>query len=288
LNLSQDYNIESLCETMNVSRSGYYKWLKRKDTLNRYELQRENLKEIVLNYYKQSPTWGYRRVNKQIKKNYGWIVSDNLVWKARNELGLVCVSRIKTKTQKPGNDHKIYPNLIKGNFEANSPFEKVCTDTTMIGHKGKVYDLNLYVDLFNLEIISYDLTLSNFGHSVGNHHRALKSFLLEKQKRGYIDVETILHSDQGPIYTSRAFNAHLDDTPIIRSMSRAGTPTDNPVIESFNGWMKDELEYDFKYKDRDCIFEVIDEYIKYHNQKRLSFKLEYKSPISFRSELGYK
>jgi len=56
----------------------------------------------------------------------------------------------------------------------------------------------LYIDLFNLEIISYDLTLSNLGHNVGNHYRALNKFLLEKQKRGYIEKEIILHSDQGP------------------------------------------------------------------------------------------
>lgn len=287
MNLSSHYNIKSLCETMSVSRSGYYKWLKIKDKLNSYDTQRKDLKKIVLDYYKKSPTWGYRRVNAQIKADYGWIVSDNLVWQIRNELGLVCVSRIKAKTQKPGNEHKIYPNILRGNFKATSPFEKVCTDTTMIGHKGKVFDLNLYIDLFNLEVIAYDLTLSSFGNNTGNHHRALNKFLLEKQKRGYIDKETILHSDQGPIYTSRAFNAHLDNTPIIRSMSRAGTPTDNPVIESFNGWMKDELEYDFNYKESECIFEVIDEYIKYHNQKRLSFKLQYNSPIRFRNELGY-
>ena len=111
--------------------------------------------------------------------------------------------------------------------------------------------------------------------------------LIEKEKRGYIKLETILHSDQGSIYTSRAFNAQLDNTTVIRSMSRAGMPTDNPVIESFNGWMKDELEYNFKYKEQDNIYEVIDEYIDYHNNYRLAYSLQYKSPAQYKYEQGY-
>lgn len=62
--------------------------------------------------------------------------------------------------------------------------------------------------------------------------------LNNKIKRGYKDLETIFHTDQGAIYSSLSFNNILKDFFITRSMSRAGTPTDNPVIESKNGWLK--------------------------------------------------
>jgi putative transposase len=56
---------------------------------------------------------------------------------------------------------------------------------------------------------------------------------------------TVLHTDQGSVYSSQAFNEGLSDYNIELSMSRAGTPTDNPVIEAINGWVKDEIRCDF-------------------------------------------
>ena len=48
-------------------------------------------------------------------------------------------------------------------------------------------------------------------------------------------------------------------------MSRAGTPTDNPIIESLNGWIKEELYKDFKLATADDIYITIENYIKYYN-----------------------
>ena len=56
----------------------------------------------------------------------------------------------------------------------------------------------------------------------------------------------VLHTDQGDVYASKAYNDLIKDSVIVRSMSRAGKPTDNPVNESINGWMKEELSMDFK------------------------------------------
>ena len=56
---------------------------------------------------------------------------------------------------------------------------------------------------------------------------------------------TILHTDQGSVYASMSYNDLILDTNIIRSMSRAGKPTDNPVNEALNGWIKEELYMDF-------------------------------------------
>lgn len=232
---------------------------------------------------------GYRRVHKQIEIDYGWVISANLVFKVRKELNMTSIIRKKKYPKLKGShlEHIKYSNLLKGDFSTSRPFEKVCTDTTMIGHKGKIYDLNLYIDLFNNEIISYDLSPSNYGHGHNNHYNLMRKFKEEKEKRGYINVETILHSDQGPIYTSQAFNAQFDNTTIVRSMSRAGKPTDNPIIESFNGWMKNELEYDFKYKDKEDVYQVIEESINYHNNIRLSYALEYKNPHQYKTDMGY-
>ena len=74
--LSKDYNIKSLCLTMKVSRSGYYKWLKNKNILNNYELNRKDLGELIKNIHKRKPSYGYHRIRKIILDETGWIVSD--------------------------------------------------------------------------------------------------------------------------------------------------------------------------------------------------------------------
>ena len=70
-------------------------------------------------------------------------------------------------------------------------------------------------------------------------------------------------------------------------MSRAGTPTDNPVIESLNGWIKAELYKDFKIYLAEDINIVINDYIKYFNTQRLAYSLQYKTPVQYKTEQGF-
>lgn len=51
--------------------------------------------------------------------------------------------------------------------------------------------------------------------------------MYNKLKRRYNDIKTIFHTDQGTVYSSLSFNKTFENTSIIKSMSRAGTPTDN-------------------------------------------------------------
>ena len=66
---------------MKVSRSGYYKWLKDKDKLNQYEVNRKDLGELIKDIHKRKPSYGYHRIRKIILYETGWVVSDNLVHK---------------------------------------------------------------------------------------------------------------------------------------------------------------------------------------------------------------
>ena len=146
----------------------------------------------------------------------------------------------------------------------------------------------MYIDVFNKEIVTYDLTDGKHGSNPSNHIRALKKLLKTKIKRGYRDLETIVHSDQGVIYSSMVFANTHKDYNMKRSMSRAGTPTDNQIIESINGWIKEELAIDFNLYKTDNIQKTINEYIKYYNNERLAYSLQYKSPVQYRTELSFK
>ena len=76
------------------------------------------------------------------------------------------------------------------------------------------------------------------GNGILNHREVLNSMINNKIKRGYKDLETIVHINQGAVYSSVSFNNIFDSYNVDRSMSRTGTPTDNPVIESKNVWIK--------------------------------------------------
>ena len=67
-------------------------------------------------------------------------------------------------------------------------------------------------------------------------------------------------------------------------MSRAGKPTDNPVNESLNGWIKEELYMDFnleKCRTREEIIETIQKYVKYYNSQRPCCALDYDTPDNY-------
>ena len=96
----------------------------------------------------------------------------------------------------------------------------------------------------------------------------------------------VLHTDQGAIYSSRAFSRAYSNYNIIRSMSRAGTPTDNPIVESLNGWMKAALVLDFGISKTPNLKRVLQRYIHYFNSHRFDAALDYTTPIQYRTELG--
>ena len=83
----------------------------------------------------------------------------------------------------------------------------------------------------------------------------------------------ILHTDQGTVYSSKSFNELLPSYHIIRSMSRAGTPTDNAAMESIIGWMKEEIFNDFNIKDSDDPVKTVESYIKFFNEERPSLRI---------------
>ena len=143
------------------------------------------------------------------------------------------------------------------------------------------------MDVFNNEIVGYDVRECKYGNGKLNHMYAVKDMIGNKIKRGYQNLETTFHSDQGTVYSSLSFNKTFENTSIIRSMSRAGTPTDNPVIESKNGWLKKEMYIDFNINNYSTVEEFIKDIVKDNNEYRPSYALKYKTPIEYRTQLGF-
>ena len=99
-------------------------------------------------------------------------------------------------------------------------------------------------------------------------------------------MQMILHSDQGSVYASMDFNELLPMYNVVRSMSRAGTPTDNAAMEAINGWIKAELFMDFHVTGNASVEQEVDDYIVFFNEQRPAYSLSYLTPKQFREQFA--
>ena len=142
------------------------------------------------------------------------------------------------------------------------------------------FEATFYFDVFTKEILSWRV--------------AERRGSREQYIGGLVDVvdmlkgckePTIIHTDQGSVYASLAYNELIKNTNIVRSMSRAGKPTDNPVNEALNGWIKEELFIDFKIEQcrtRDEFKNAIERYVQYYNEQRPCYAIGYDTPANYR------
>ena len=278
------YPIIVLCNYMKVSKSGYYKWKYRQKHPSQKELARQRDIELIKEIHEKHPSHGYRWINAFIRNKYGIIMSDNHVHLCCKYEGI----RSKGKHyqwKKPGEQQYKFNNLIWNGWKyLSKPFEVIVSDMTAFWVKGTYYELTLYFDAWNKEIVGYGL--SSRKGSIHSYYDGLNQ-VLERIKKEQTDQLIILHTDQGSVYSSESYNKLLDNYNIERSMSRAGTPTDNPVNESLNGWIKEELIIDFDLKHCSAVPKLIEEYIYYYNNERPSYALKYKTPIQYKIESGF-
>ncbi len=68
---SENHSVKELCDVYEVSRSGYYKWLKRKGTMNRYERHQTELDYYVADIHAHFPSQGYRSIADTLLNEYG-------------------------------------------------------------------------------------------------------------------------------------------------------------------------------------------------------------------------
>jgi len=176
------------------------------------------------------------------------------VRKAFSHLGIRSETKHKAKrTERKAKDP--YPNLVFSTWDTvDRPRQVIVSDMTAFYGKWSVYwELTLCFDVFTKQIVGRGLTRQRgwpgqyyeardqMAEKVAEHARS-------QVERGDGDV-TVFHTDRGSVYTSMSYNELIKETGIVRSCSRAGKPTDNPVNESLNGWIKEELFVDFGLAD---------------------------------------
>ena len=277
MELSGEFPVKLLCETMGIQRSSFYSW---KQHLS---CPSERTKSFVSNillfqeYHLKYPSHGYRWLNAKIRLDTGLVLSDPYAHKCCKTAGIKSKAK-HYKYKKPGDPYRIFPNLLLSEMRIDGPLQCVVSDMTAFYVKGVYYELTLYMDLWNNEIVSHSLSTKRGDRTT--YISGLEN--LVELKMQHPEYQMILHSDQGSVYASKAFNELLPMYGITRSMSRAGTPTDNAAMEAINGWIKAELFMDLHVTGEKTVQAEIDDYILFFNEQRPAYSLNYLTPKQYR------
>ena len=178
-----------------------------------------------------------------------------------------------------------FPNEVQGHWNAAAPLQIVVSDMTEFRVNGIEWEWTILLDTFNNEILAHSAT-STKGSNKPYYHclDVLKQLAGKREEQ---TPQVVFHTDQGSVYSSQAFSHAHNDYNILRSMSRAGTPTDNPIIEALNGWIKEELFLDFDLAHAKDVPALLDAYVDFFNNQRSAAALGYKSPVQYKTELGF-
>ena len=269
---------------MGVNRSGYYKWRQRQGKMNRYERDRVELTRLLQAAHEKHPSHGYHRLAHDVFLKTGWVFSHNLAHKCCKAAGIRSKAR-KGRYKRPGEESILFHNQVRGHWNAAAPLQLVVSDMTTLKVGTTYWEWTILLDTFNNEILAHSVT-SQRGSNKPYYH-CLEQLKNMMDKREEQTSQVVFHTDQGAVYSSRAFCQAHHDYNILRSMSRGGTPTDNPIIEALNGWMKEELYLDFDLAHSHDVQALLDAYVDFFNNHRPAAALGYRSPGQFKNERGF-
>ena len=282
LSKAKEYKSITILQWLKVAKlnkSSFYEWKEKlyKQIKSKEIYIIEKIKDIV----KESKgRYGYIRVNKVLRLEYGLIVNHKKVLRIMKENELLCIkfkNRVRKYNSYKGTVGKIANNIVNRNFKADKPNKLWLTDITefkIVNSEKKIY-LSPILDTFNGEIISYSI---GFSPTVTLTNKSLEKAL----KRIKNKEDLTIHTDQGFHYQHSSFVRTLENNNIKQSMSRKGNCLDNAPMENFFGILKQEMFYGENYSSYEKLIEDIKEYIKWYNTKRIKENLKGMSPIDYR------
>ena len=254
-----------MCRVLKISESGYYRWLKNRAKPTARELLSVEIRAI-LDEHPDNDNYGIDRIMIALERK-GVRVSRRTVYRTMSEMGILHRRRTPRGITKATTEIQDRENLIKRDFTAEKPLQKLLSDITEI----QCYDGKLYVsavfDCYNGEILSIAMD-NNMKKELCI--RTVKELEMQYGKRL---PGAIFHSDRGSQYTSEAFRLALKEAGLIQSLSGTGHCFDNARMESFFATLKKEKIYRISaYKlTREQVKSIIFRYIfVYYNRIRIS------------------
>ena len=258
-----------------MSRAAYYKWLHRITPV--YEIENQRIADEIEKIHMESPDKGYRRIRDDLERYHNIKANDKRVLRICRKKGIKSTIKYSSCgcTRQAANPQFIAENILNREFTAEAPNQKWLTDVTEFKYYTgievhKIY-LSAILDLYDRRIVSYVIRDSNNNSLV---YDTFDKAIAENQ-----GATPLCHSDRGFQYTNRKFHSKLEAAGMTQSMSRVAKCIDNGPMEGFWGILKRERYYGNRFTDRESLVKMIEDYVKYYNNKRLQRKLGVLTPI---------
>jgi len=250
-------SIAGRCRVLEVNRSSYYKWLNKKPL----KIDKKAEAEIIKIYHKYKGTYGRERIT-QALRNEGTVINHKKVYRIMRKLGLKAIIRKKWSIRKYIKEN-VACNVLNREFITDEPFKKLACDVTEMKRiNDNRYYLFSVMDLYNNAIITASMSEHN---DWGLVYKGLEKIPRQTGK-------ILLHSDQGPQFTSKAYHELTEQKNIEISMSRVGNCYDNAAKESFFGHFKEEFYVYYNPKTQKELYQNVSDFIEYYNNDRIQMR----------------
>jgi putative transposase len=267
-----------LCEALDVSRGGYYGWLKRPPSA-RARRDTQLLDSIRRSFADSDRTYGARRVRHDLRA-WGECCGIHRVQRLMLAAGLQARRKRRRLPadigQRPAD--AIADNVLDRNFIATAPNQRWVADFTYIWtDEGWLY-VAAVLDLYSRLVVGWSMQSSTATQLVSDA-------MLMAIWRRRPSAQLLHDSDRGSQYSSDQFQQLLAEHGVICSMSRSGNCWDNAAMESFFSTLKTERTSRRVYRTRDEARSDVFDYIeRFYNQRRRHSTLNYLSPLDYEAQ----
>jgi putative transposase len=269
-----EFPVAVMCSVFQVSRSGYYAWSKRPESMRSLE-DRELSQEIAEIHRESNGIYGSPKVHRELQRR-GKRHGKNRIVRLMRKDGLYAKTKRKFRvTTDSGHNLPVASNLLNRQFNPVRPNQAWTCDITYIWTaEGWLY-LAIVMDLFSRTIVGWSMA-----------ERMTRQLVMDAltlaAKRRNPPRDLLHHSDRGSQYASDDYQALLAKLGMVCSMSRAGNCWDNAPAESFFGILKRELVFHNRYQSRAQARQSIFDYIeRFYNRRRIHASLGYLTPSEF-------
>lgn len=269
------WSVRTLCQVLNVSRSGFYEWLGRGLSL-REQANARLTGRIRESFEASDRTYGSPRVWRDLR-SWGEVCGRHRVARLMRSARLIARSKRRRHPLDAGARvaHTIANNVLDRNFTADAPNQKWVADFTYVWTAQGWLFVAAVMDLYSRRIIGWSMQDTMTAKLVTD------ALMMALHRRGK-PREVLHHSDQGSQYTSEQFQMLLIEAGVICSMSKRGDCWDNAAMESFFSTLKTERLSRKVYQSRDqCRADVFDYIERFYNPRRQHSTLGYVSPMQF-------
>lgn len=271
LELRHQYPVDRLLKAVDMARSSFFYHKAALAAVDKYAAAKAIIKA---HYVAHDGNYGYRRMTAALHQ-LGEKINHKTVCRLMGELGMKSLVKIKKYRSFKGEAGRTTPNLLNRKFNAKRARHKLVTDVTEFKVAGRKLFLSPVMDLFNGEIIAWEINTRPVYEMVDKMLMKVLDVLKPGEK-------AMLHSDQGWQYQMEKYRQKLKDNNIKQSMSRKGNCHDNASMESFFGLLKSEFFHRKKFSSLEELEAGLAKYIDYYNYDRIKLKLGGLSPVQFR------